>query len=348
MEVYNKIKDKNFPSLINILKEKNKERYENLVTKYKLDGLVDHNVLFKIPPKITLNNSYEMPTIGLGTSFVPNIGDVVYEGIKTGIRLIDTAERYDNEEEIGKAINRAIKEGIVKREDLFVITKLWIQSKHDPYTALKGSLKRLNLTYVDLYIDHWPFCFYTDRNGIKRKVSTHVLWKNMESLVYKKMARSIGVSNYNVQLLMDLLSYAEIKPAVIECEFHPYFLQTGLRNFVEKFGIKVIGFNSLAKGPYVKCSKNYKNLNLLDEPIIKKIAEKHAKTPGQVALNFALLNNVNVIASTSNPNRISENLGALSFKLDDEDLNEISKLNVNNRFCLPLERTFSDGTDLFA
>ena len=171
-----------------------------------------------MPLTIKLNNGYDCPTIGVGTCRISNVEEVVYQSIKDGTRLIDTAKAYQNEEEVGKGIKRAIDENIVKREDLFVVTKCWLSDKIDPEKALQTSLGKLNLSYVDLYLDHWP-CGkdYTGENKFEH-VSVRDMWPKFENLVKKGMAKSIGVSNYNVQNILIVLSICEIKPAINEVE----------------------------------------------------------------------------------------------------------------------------------
>ena len=154
--------------------------------------------------EITLSNGIKCPTIGLG-ALQAKSADVIYQAIKDGTRLIDTASAYKNEDLVGKGIKRAIDEGIVKREDLFIITKLNInEEKNDPETALNNSLQRLQLTYVDLYLDHWPSVNKT-KDGVKR-IPLHETWTKMEKLVDAGKTKMIGVNNYNVQSLLVILS----------------------------------------------------------------------------------------------------------------------------------------------
>jgi diketogulonate reductase-like aldo/keto reductase len=307
---------------------------------------ISSNVISKT---ILLNNGLEMPRVGLGTYAIPNIEEVVYQSIKDGVRMIDTASIYKNEKEVGNGVNKAISEGIVKREDLFIVTKCWVDDKHQPELAIKKSLAELNLSYVDLYLDHWPITTYKSE-GVIRSTSTHVMWKNMENLVKNGYTKSIGVSNYNVQLLMDLLSYCEIKPVTNQVEYHPYLYQEHLNKYCMDNGIFLTAYNSLCKGVYAKTPYHEpKNLNLLEEPLIKELAGKYKTSPGVIALNWALVKDVIVIPATGNPRRMKENLEALSFKLSDEDFNKInSTLNINYRFNLVEKHDFSLFVDIFA
>ena len=281
----------------------------------------------------TLNSGYQCPILGLGTSEMKDVSQVIYASIKDGTRLIDTAAMYENEEEIGKGINQAITDGIVKREDLFIITKLNICDRENPEEAIKLSLKKLNLSYVDLYLDHWPMFIHIKEGQIIKKAPMHVVWEKMESFVEKGYTKSIGVSNYNVQSLCNLLSFCKIKPAFLEVEFHPYLYQKHLLDFCNRENIKILAYNPLVKGPY--CQKFHKNANpnLLEEPLIKELASKYNKTVGQIILNWFVCLGVIPIPRTSSMTRMKENLIAGTFTMDEADCNKVCALNKNYRFC---------------
>ena len=153
----------------------------------------------------------------------------------------------------------------------------------------------------------------------------------MESLVKKGLTKSIGVSNYNAQLILDILSYCEIKPAVNMIEFHPYFDQTPLLQFCRDKGIHVIAYSSICRSSYVTNNTTH-TVDLLDEKVITEMAKKHGKSPGQIALNYALAQGVGVIPGTSKVTRMVDNMGSLDFRLSADDLKEISSLNKSIRF----------------
>jgi D-xylose reductase len=296
--------------------------------------------------KIELNNGTSMPRFGLGTHAVANCAEIVYQSIKDGVRLIDTASVYENEREVGKGISRAITEGIVKRDDLYVVTKLWVYDKHRAEEALLESLDRLGLSYVDLYLDHFPAHIYKDKSGTLHKVPLHILWGQMESFVKKGYTKSIGISNYNVQSMINLLSFCEIQPVVNQVEIHPYFPQQNFLKYCKSNNIQVMAYNSLCKGTYTK--KFHSEVNLLEEEILKKIANKYNSTPGNIALNWALIQDLIVIPATSNPNRMSENIKSLDFILSEEDYNTILSLDKNMRLNNTDNYDFSMRFDLSA
>ena len=294
----------------------------------------------------------EIPNIGIGTSHMNNVEEVLYQAIKDGVRLIDTASMYKNEVEVGKAINKAIEDGLVKREDLFVVTKFWISEKEDPEKALKSSLERLNLKYVDLYLDHWPSgkC-YNDPDKFKL-VCLKDYWPKVEKLVEDGLTKNIGVSNYNVQNLLIVLSIAKIKPFVNEVEFHPYLYQKDLLEFCKLENIKILAYNPLIKGSYCKerhgKEMEERNLDLFNETAIQYLANRYQKTPGQIILNWEIHRGVIPIPGTSNPERMNENLESAEFDMEEseyDNLDHFAEQGKELRFC---DSNKIYGIDIFA
>ena len=283
-----------------------------------------------------LNNGLTMPYIGLGSSRINNISDVIYNSIKDGLRLIDTAFYYGNEEQIGNEIKRALDDGLCKREDLFIIGKIWITDRNDPEKAIKETLKKLKLNYLDMYLDHWPSCNdYTFPESPVKQVSIYDFWPKMEKLVEKGLAKSIGCSNYNVQSLLNILSFCKIKPVANEVEYHPYYNQENLRDFCHKENIALIAYYPLAKGNGAKkyIREHNDEMDLFKEKIIENLVNKYSKTPGQIILNWHLSQGIIAIPGTSNPQRMKENLEALDFKMSEEDVKSLNIFGKKMKFC---------------
>ena len=283
----------------------------------------------------TLNNGLEMPLMGLGSSRIKNIVDVVYNSIKDGLRLIDTAFKYGNEAEIGEGLKKALDDKLCKREDLFIIGKIWIDDRKDPEAAIKRTLEKLQLDYIDLYLDHWPSGNNYANPDAPKQIPIFEFWPKMEKLVDKGLTKSIGCSNYNVQSLLNLLSFCRIKPVANEVEFHPYYYQKGLKDFCDKENIALIAYYPLAKGNGAKTYIKEHNgeMDIFKERVVEDLVEKYNKTPGQIILNWHAVQGVIAIPGTSNPNRFKENLKALDFQIDDEDVEKLGQFGKKMKFC---------------
>ena len=291
---------------------------------------------------IELNDRNRCPIMGLGTALIKEEKDidVVYQSIKDGVRLIDTEPA--KEELVGKGIKKAIDEGIVRRGDLFIVTKLELEEKEDPKKALENSLKRLNLEYVDLYLDHWPSCICINDPKKYKLIPVKDTWKQMESLVDSKLTKSIGISNYNVENIFNILSVCRIKPVVNEVEFNPFLCQKDLKEFCDKENIVLFAYNPMARGEYVdRVFAAEKNLDLFNENTVCKLKESYEKlTKGQIILNWHLCLGVVPIPGTSNPNRMKENLGAKNFTISELVRDLMSRVESNHH-------RFNDGSKIF-
>ena len=302
-------------------------------------------------PKYFESQKIKIPSIGLGTAYMTtDISELVYSSIKDGTRLIDTAAVYGSEEGVGKGVKKAIKEGIIKREDLFITTKLSKYEMTNPESCIKKSLKNLDMDYIDLYLIHWPKFFDYDKKGNKiNLVPLHKIWPIMESFVEKGYTKYIGVSNFNVQSLLNLLSFCKIKPLVNEIEFHPYLFQKQLVNFCRREDIILFGYNPLVKGCYCADTAEENMRNLLGEKIIVDLSKKYNKTVGQIVLNWSISREVIPIPMTSNLHRMKENLGSTEFIMDENDLQKIDELNRNQRYGQSgIWNIYDNQTDVFA
>lgn len=293
-----------------------------------------------------LSNGEQVPTLGFGTYKLESVEESIENAIKMGYRLFDTAKFYENEEQIGKAINKCIEAGLVKRSELFVSTKLWMDDLKNPEEALKQALKRLGMDYIDIYFYHWPLP-HCENGEIKKMFPLHETWKKLENCVDKKLTKAIGISNFNVQLILDLLSYCRIKPAILQVELHPVLAQPKLRRFCDKFGIKIMAYNPILRGASAQRDKDYEQYNLFNNQVINGLAEKYKKSATQIILNWHLINKIIPIPKSSTYSHQLENYLSLAFKMDEDDYAKIDGLNADKRFNFSQEKPFSAGIEVF-
>ncbi|MGL5405443.1 MAG: aldo/keto reductase [Propionibacteriaceae bacterium] len=260
-------------------------------------------------PTLQLNDSHAIPQLGMGVWQV-NPEDVISSlkyGLNVGYRHIDTAAIYKNEEGVGQAI----RESKIKREDIFLTTKLWNDRHQDAVAACKESLSRLGTDYVDLYLIHWP----SPINGSRYLEA----WESLITLRDQGLVRSIGVSNFTVEDLTRLTTHSDVIPAVNQIELHPTFAQTQLRAKHAELGIHTQAWSPLGQ------AKELANPTIID------IAQRHNITPAQVILAWHLSHEIIVFPKSVTPARIEENFGALEVKLSTEDLALIDTLDEGNR-----------------
>lgn len=262
---------------------------------------------------VKLQNGVEMPWFGLGVFRVsegPELVNAVKAAIKNGYRSIDTAAIYGNEEGVGRGIREGMAEAGISREELFVTSKVWNADLgyESTIAAYEASLQRLGLEYLDLYLIHWPV------EGKYKEA-----WKALETLYKDGRVKSIGVSNFQVHHLKDLLQEAEIKPMVNQVEYHPYLTQKEVQAFCIEQGIQLEAWSPLMAG------------ELLNQPVLKEIAEKYNKSVAQVILRWDLQNGVVTIPKSTNEQRIIENASIYDFELSIEDMDRIEALNQNKR-----------------
>ena len=298
-----------------------------------------------------------MPAVGLGLWKLElnEVAEAVYNAIKNGYRHLDSAADYGNEQQVGEGIARALKDGLCSREDLWITSKLWNTFHRKEYVqqACEKSLSDLGLDYFDLYLIHFPIALqYVDINDRYPpewifnpqddnptmeldSVPLSETWAAMESLVENQLARQIGVCNYSAVLLHDLMSYARIKPAMLQIESHPYLTQDALIRTARSYNIAVTAFSPLGALSYVSLDMASKGDSVLTETVVIKAAERASVTPAQVVLRWGLQRGTAVIPKTSRPERLVENLSLSGFNLTDKEMDAISALNENRRFNDP-------------
>ncbi|XP_066264927.1 aldo-keto reductase family 1 member B1-like [Branchiostoma lanceolatum] len=295
-------------------------------------------------PAVRLCTGASMPLLGLGTSSVYGRQNDCYRAVKTalqmGYRHFDTAEYYKNEKEIGQALQENFTTGL-KREEVFVTSKLWNTRHHpdDVLPACQSSLTDLGLDYLDLYLMHFPVAFargdnllpYDDKGQIIT-LDIHFMetWKAMEKLVDAGRVKAIGVSNFNISQMEEVLTNGRIKPAVNQIESHPYLGCHRLLEFCTAKGVVMTAFCPMGR-PGSQEAKEYGVGSLLEDPVIMEISKKHGKTPAQVCLKWQVQRNVVVIPKSVTPARIQENCQLFDFELSEDDMSAINKLDKNAR-----------------
>lgn len=309
-------------------------------------------------PTVALKTSGQlMPLIGFGAWKVPNAtcSDTIYAAIKAGYRLIDGAEDYGNEKECGDGVRRAIKDGIIKREDIFITSKLWntFHSKEHAVAAAKRSLADWGLEYLDLFLIHFPIAqkyvdpavryppgLLVDENSTAvefEKVPLAETWGALESLVEAGLVKNIGISNFNAGLVRDLLNVAKIRPSVLQIEHHPYLTQPALIDYVQAQGLAVTAYSTFGPQSFLEMGHEVAQSTplVLEHDTVKAIAKTHDKSPAQIILRWATQRKIAVIPKSNNVERLKQNLASASFDLTEAELKAVSALNIGLRFNDP-------------
>ncbi len=296
-------------------------------------------------------------SVGLGLWKIENeaTSHMVYSAIKAGYRHLDAACDYGNEREAGEGIKRAIADGLCTREELWITSKLWNTYHHADHVrpAAERSLSDLGVDYIDLYLIHFPIAikyvsideryppgwFFDPAAESPRMVADSVpvaeTWAAMEKLHAAGLARHIGISNFGCSLIRDLLSYASVRPSVLQVESHPYLVQEKLLRYCQQEEIAYTAFSPLGAPSYVPLGMAEASDSVLGREVVKDIATGHGKTPAQVVLRWGVQRGTAVIPKTSNPRRLSENIDLFDFALSDEEMAKIASLDQNRRFNDP-------------
>lgn len=296
---------------------------------------------------IRLNTGAEMPLLGLGTwnASAGKVATAVEQALlEVGYTHIDCAHVYENEVEVGKAFASVFGSGKKKREEVFITSKLWNEDRApaDVLGACEQTLQDLQLGYVDLYLMHFGIASPKgmgfeplDEQGmlVTAPVSIRETWEAMEALVERGLVKAIGVSNFTGPMLVDLFSYAKVRPAVNQIELHPYLQQTKLLEFCHHHNIAVTAYSPLGSDK----EQNNGKPALMEDLIIQKIAKAHGKTPAQILLRWGIERKTVVIPKSTSLEHIKQNADVFDFALTNEDKREIAALNRNLRYVDPYD-----------
>ncbi|MDY6285740.1 MAG: aldo/keto reductase [Lachnospiraceae bacterium] len=298
-------------------------------------------------PQRTLYTGAKMPAIGLGTfgsdhATAEEVQNAVRMAIRMGYRHFDGAACYGNEQEIGKVYKEAFDEGVVKREDLFIVSKVWNDMHKEVRKACEKTLSDLQLDYLDMYYVHWPFpnyhppkCDVTERNPDSKPFSVARFmdtWHQMESLVDDGLVRHIGMSNMTIPKLKAVLPLCRIKPACIEMELHPCFQQKELYDYVKSQGIEIVGFCPLGSPDRPERDRTPEDVADLQTPVMKEIAAAHGVHPVLIAIKWAVQKGHTPIPFSVKEKNLYTNLKCVTEDpLTDEEMKRIETLECNNR-----------------
>jgi D-xylose reductase len=306
-------------------------------------------------PTLSLASGGSIPAVGLGLwKIAPETtADAVRQAIGLGYRHLDCACDYGNEPQVGQGIRLA--QEVCSRQDLWVTSKLWntYHAAEHVRPAIQRTLRDLGLDYLDLYLIHFPIAqrfvsfetryppgwFFDPAAPFPTmhfaSVPLAETWQAMEELVAEGLTRHIGVCNCNCALLRDLLSYARVRPAVLQVELHPYLTQENLLRLCRAEGIVVTGFSPLGAVSYLPLKMAAAEESVLGERIVLDAARRHARSPAQVVLRWAVQRGTAIVPKTSRPERLAENLALFDFELSPDEMLAISRLNRNRRFNDP-------------
>jgi D-xylose reductase len=299
----------------------------------------------------------DLPAVGLGFWKIPNAStsQLAVEAAKIGYRHFDCASDYGNEVQVGQGLGQIFREGICRRDELWVTGKLWntYHRKQHVRRACERTLKDLQLDYLDLYLIHFPISLayvpfehrypagwhYDPESKTPKMIPDSVpiseTWEALERLVEAGLVMTAGVSNFGVSLIRDLLAYARIRPTVLQVESHPYLVQSKLMRYCQQENIAVTAFSPLGAPSYVPLGMASPSDSVLEQPVVKQIAKEVGRSAAQVVLRWGVQRGTAVIPKTEQIHRLKENLSLFDFELTPEHMAMISGLDRNQRFNDP-------------
>ncbi len=298
-----------------------------------------------------------LPSVGLGLWKIEpsQTADMVRSAIEAGYRHIDAACDYGNELQAGAGLKRAMQSGLCRREELWITSKLW-NTYHQPQhvrPALEKSLADLGVDYLDLYLIHFPISlkyvaiedryppgWFFDPQAEKPRMQSEAVpiaetWGAMEELLQAGLVKHIGISNFCVSLIRDLLSYASVRPSVLQVESHPYLVQEQLLRYCRQEQLAYTAFSPLGAGSYVPLGMASASDSVLEQTVVRELAQAHNKSPAQIVLRWGVQRGTAVIPKTSRPERLSENIDLFDFELSESEMQDISNLDRHQRFNDP-------------
>ncbi len=306
---------------------------------------------------IQLHTGDRLPTVGYGLWKVEpeTVEKLVEHALRGGYRHLDCACDYGNETDVGRGIARVLQQNVCTREELWVTSKLFNTYHRAEHVrpAVEKSLKDLQLDYLDLYLIHFPislkyvpiehryppgWLYDPDAESPRMELSPVPIqetWQAMEELVEAGLVKNIGISNFGTSLIRDLLSYAKIRPSVLQIESHPYLTQEKLIRYAKQENIAVTAYSPLGSLSYVSIGMAERGDTVLEQPVVQVAARHHGKTPAQVILRWAVQRGTAIVPKSSHPQRLDENIALFDFELSETEMRSITALNRNQRYNDP-------------
>ncbi|XP_047449060.1 glyoxal reductase-like [Mugil cephalus] len=276
-------------------------------------------------PSVLLNTGAQMPLLGLGTYKLQapeEVNRAVDAALAAGYRAFDTAAVYQNEAALGRALRELLPKHGLTREDVFIISKL--HPKDQGEKAMEGallSLSQLDMSYIDLYLIHWPGTQGLEVTDPCNSVNRAKSWASLEELHGQGKLKAIGVSNYTPAHMKELMQSCKVRPALHQVEFHPRLCQAEMRRLCKEYGVCFQAYSSMGKG------------DLVTNPVVMEVAQSCQRTPAQVLLRWAVQQGVPVLPKSSNPERIEGNAKIFDFTLSDTDMDRLSALDCGHKYC---------------